>query len=139
MIDHQRVFDLTKWIDEVLSRESIKFSTISPSAISSDGGIYFISDLSQRDEEVVYVGLTSNLSQRICTNQFQGDKNASQIKVALIEHGCAKNLETAKEYLKKHCVVRFDVVGDYREREMREGFAKAILKPKYSLYKSKEH
>ena len=35
--------------------------------------------------------------------------------------------------------VRFDVVPDYREREMREGFAKAILKPQFSLYKSKEH
>ena len=59
--------------------------------------------------------------------------------MALIEHGRAKDLDSAKDYLRKFCAVRFDVVHDYREREMREGFAKAVLKPQFSLYKSKEH
>lgn len=139
MIDHQRIFELTKCLDIVLSWVPLKFDSIAPSSIPSEGGIYFISDLSQRKEEVIYVGLSSNLSQRIYTNQLQGDKMASQIKVAFIEHGRAKNLESAKDYLKKFCVVRFDVVHDFREREMREGFAKAVLKPQFSLYKSKEH
>ena len=59
--------------------------------------------------------------------------------MALIEHGRAKDLDSAEDYLRKFCAVRFDVVHDYREREMREGFAKAVLKPQFSLYKLKEH
>jgi len=139
IINHQRIFDLTKWLEEVLSRDPIKLDSITPSAIPSDGGIYFISDLSQRNEETLYIGQSSNLSQRVYTNQLQGDKMASQIKTALIKHGRAKDLESAKEYLRKFCAVRFDIVPDYREREMREGYAKAVLKPQFSLYKSKEH
>jgi hypothetical protein len=139
MIDYQRIFYLTRWLEEVLSRQPIKFDSIAPSTLPSEGGIYFISDCSQRDEEIIYVGLTSNISRRIYTYHFQGDKRASQIKVAFIQHGRARDLSSAKEYLKKFCTVRFDVVPDYREREMREGFAKALLKPQFSLYKSKEH
>lgn len=139
MIDLQRIFDLTKWLEEVLSREPVKFDSITPSSISSDGGLYFISDLSQRNEEIIYIGLSGNLSQRIYTNQLQGAELDSQIKIALIKHGRAKDLDSAKDYLRKFCAVRFDVVPDYREREMREGFAKAVLKPEFSLYKSKEH
>ena len=139
MIDFQRIFDLTRWLEEVLSGEPIKFASITPSALPSEGGIYFISDFSQRDEEIIYIGLSGNISQRVYTSQLQGDKMASQIKVALIEHGRAKGLPSAKDYLRKSCAVRFGVVPDYREREMREGFAKAVLKPQFSLYKSKEH
>ncbi len=139
MIDFQRIFDLTRWLEEILRRQPIKFDSISPAALPAEGGIYFISDFSQRDEEVLYIGHSSNLSQRVYTNHLQGDKIASQIKKALIEHGRAKDLSAAKDYLKKFCAVHFDVVPDYREREMREGFAKAVLKPQFSLYKSKEH
>ena len=139
MIDFQRIFYLTKWLEGVLSGERFKFDSISPSALPSEGGIYFISDFSQRDEEILYIGLSSKLSQRVYMNQLQGDEMASQIKVALIKHGRAKDLTAAKDYLRKFCAVRFDVVPDYREREMREGFAKAVLKPQFSLYKSKEH
>ena len=139
MIDFQRIFDLIRWLDEVLSRQPVKFDSIIPSALPSEGGIYFISDFSQRDEEIVYIGLTSNLSKRIYTYQFQGGERASQIKAALIQHGRARDLPSAKDYLRRFCAVRFDVVPDYREREMREGFAKAVLKPQFSLYKSKEH
>ena len=138
MIDFQRIFDLTRWLEEALGGEPIKFDSITPSALPSEGGIYFISDFSQRDEEIVYIGLSSKLSQRVYT-QLQGDKSASPIKVALINHGRAKDLASAKNYLQKFCAVRFDVVPDYREREMREGFTKAVLKPPFSLYKSKEH
>ena len=139
MIDHLRIFDLTKWLDDLLKRKPVKFASISPSLIPNEGGIYFISDLSQGLDEVTYIGLSGNLRQRIYTNQFQGDKNASQIKEALIEHKRARDLASAKGYLKKYCHVLFDVVQDYREREMREGFAIAIIKPQFSLYKSKEH
>ena len=138
MIDHQRLFDLTKWLEEVLSRNPIKFNDITPAAIPSKGGIYFISDLSTQKEDLIYIGLSGNLSQRIYTH-LHGDKNGSQIKNAIVDHGRANDFESAKSYLKEHCVVRFDVVPDFREREMREGFAKAILKPPFSLYKSKEH
>jgi hypothetical protein len=139
MIDHQRLFDLTKWLDEVLSHDPIKFSELAPSTIPLQGGIYFISDLSPRYEEIIYVGQSGNLSQRIYMNQLQGDKNGSQIKNAIIAHGRAKDFDSAKIYLKENFGVRFDVVPDFREREMREGFAKAVLKPQFSLYKSKEH
>ena len=138
MIDFQRIFYLTKWLEGVLSGEPIKFDSITPSALPSEGGIYFISDFSQRDEEIVYIGLSGNLSKRIYT-QFQGDERGSLIKKALVEFRRAKNLFSAKDYLRKFCAVRFGVVPDYREREMREGFAKAVLKPQFSLYKSKEH
>jgi hypothetical protein len=139
MIDHQRIFELTKWLDEVLALDPVKFDSLTPAAIPSDGGVYFISDLSQRREEIIYVGLAGNLSQRIYTGQLQGNESSSTIKIALIEHGRAKDLAVAKDYLKKHCGVRFGVVPDYREREMKEGFATAVLKPPFSIYKSKEH
>ncbi|MBM3333449.1 hypothetical protein FJY63_02195 [Candidatus Sumerlaeota bacterium] len=139
MVDHQRVFDLTNWLDDVLRRSALRFDSLTPSSIPSEGGIYFISDFSQRNEEVIYVGLTGNLSQRIYTDQLHGDKINSSVKAALVDHGRAKNMAAAKDYLRKHCGVRYAVVPDYREREMREGFATAILKPPFSIYKSKEH
>ena len=138
MINFQRISDLTKWLDEILGRETIRFNSITRSALPSEGGIYFVSDFSQGDEEVVYVGLSGNLSQRVYT-QLQGDERGSPIKKALVEFRRAKDLFSAKDYLRKFCAVRFDVVPDYRERGMREGFAKAVLKPQFSLYKSKEH
>ena len=139
MIDFQRIFDLTRWLEEVLSRQPVKFDSLEPSTLPSEGGIYFISDFSQRAEEIVYIGLSGNISKRIYLHQFQGSERSSQIKVALIQHGRARDLPSAKDYLRKFCAVRFDIVPDYREREMREGFAKAVLKPQFSLYKSKEH
>ena len=138
MIDFQRIFYLTRWLEEILSRQPVKFDSLAPSALPSEGGIYFVSDFSQGDEKVVYVGLSGNLSQRVYT-QLQGDERGSPIKKALVEFRRAKDLFSAKDYLRKFCAVRFDVVPDYREREMREGFAKAVLKPQFSLYKSKEH
>lgn len=139
MLDFERVFELTRWLDDVLSREPVKFGSLTPSLLPSEGGTYFISDLSQRAEDIVYVGLTGNLRQRVYTQQLQGQKASSQIKIALVQHGRASDLAQAKEYLKKCCAVRFDAIPDFREREMREGFAKAILRPEFSLYKSKEH
>lgn len=139
MINLQRIFYLTKWLEELLHQEPVRFNSIIPSVIPSEGGVYLISNILQGNEEVVYVGQSSNLSQRIYTNQFQGDKMGSQIKTALIKHGYAKNLVSAKDYLKKFCSVRFDIIPDYREREAREGFVKAVLKPQFSLYRSKEH
>jgi exonuclease I len=139
MIDFNRVFELSKWLDNLLRSERKGFSFLAPSDIPSEGGIYIISDLSKDQEEFVYVGQSSNLSQRLYTNQLQGDHAASQIKNALVHFNRTKDLSAAKDYLMKNCAVRIDVVPDYREREMREGFAKAILKPEFALYKSKEH
>lgn len=139
MLDFQRIFELTRWLDGVLSRDPIRFESLVPSLLPSEGGVYFISDLSQRTEDIIYIGLTGNLRQRVYTGQFQGQKASSQIKVAVVQHGRARDLAQAREYLKKCCAVRCDAIPDFREREMREGFAKAVLKPEFSLYKSKEH
>ncbi len=139
MLDFQRIFELTRWLDGVLSREPVRFESLVPSLLPSEGGVYLISDLSQRTEGTIYIGLTGNLRNRVYTQQFQGQKASSQIKVAVVQHGRARDLAHAREYLKKSCAVRWDAIPDFREREMREGFAKAILKPEFSLYKSKEH
>lgn len=139
MINHEKIYDLTKWLDEIVDTDPIGFDILKPSSIPTEGGVYFISDSSHKKEEIVYVGLSGNLRQRIYTNQFQGDESGSQIKKAVIDHGRAKTWESAKEYLKENCGVRFGVVPDFRERQIREGFAIAILKPEFSLYKSKEH
>lgn len=139
MINHQRVFELTLWLNEVLKKHPMKLESITRAAIPPQGGIYLVSDLSRRREKIIYVGKSSNLSQRIYGNQLQGGKANSPLKIALIEYRQARDLFSAKDYLKSFCAVRFDVVDDYREREMREGFAKALLKPEYSLYKTKEH
>ena len=139
MIDFQRVFELARWLDDLLHEEPMRFDSIRPSTIPSEGGIYLISETSRREERILYIGLSGNLSQRIYTSQFQGDSAASPVKAALIEHWRARDLSSAKEYLKARCAVRFSLVPDYREREMREGFGKAVLKPPFSLYRGKEH
>jgi hypothetical protein len=139
MVDFQRIFELTRWLDDLLSGDPIRFESLAASSLPPEGGVYFISDLSQRNEIVVYVGLTGNLRKRVYTQQLQGHKESSQIKVAIIQHGRARDHAQAKEYLRRRCAVRFDAIPDYREREMREGFAKGVLKPEFSLYKSKEH
>ena len=130
---------MTRWLDEVLSHPPLRFDSLKPSTVPEDGGVYLISDHSQGAEEIVYVGLTGNLRRRVCSDQLHGDAIAGTIKPALVHHGRAKDIRSAKEYMRKSCGVRFAVVPDYREREMREGFAKAVLKPQFSLYKSKEH
>ena len=139
MIDFNRVYELSRWLDDLMKSPPKRFDGIAPKDIPVEGGIYIISDMSSEKEEHVYVGLTGNLNRRVHTDHLQGDDISSPTKTALVYFKRTKDMATAKEYMRQKCVVRFDVVPDHREREMREGFVKAILKPEFSLYKSKEH
>ena len=139
MLDCRRVFELTKWLDDLLQQEPLRFSDMQPGDIPQTGGVYLVSDFGHGREEIVYVGLTGKLRQRVWSNQYRGNEKSAPVKVALVHLGRATDMTSAKEYMHEHSAVRFDVVPDYREREMREGFAKAVLNPEFALYKSKEH
>ncbi len=36
-MDFQRIFDLIRWLDEVLNQQSIRFDSITPSVLPSEG------------------------------------------------------------------------------------------------------
>lgn len=139
IVDFGRAFELLKWLDAFLSQPASKYVELKPQNLPESGGVYAVGLDHGGTSKIVYVGLTGNLRNRAYKIHLHGDKAGGQVKNALIHFGYAKTMPEAKAFMLSHCTLRFVEVPDHREREMREGFAKAILQPEFSLYKSKEH
>ena len=105
----RRLAALTEWLSELLEQPPVLFSMLTPSMIPAKGGVYLISLRSSGQDEVVYAGTTSKLSQRVYNNHLHGDRNSSQLKNALVHHGLATDFKSAKDHALRYCAVRYDV------------------------------
>ena len=115
-------------MNEYLEVQPIKFCNLIYKSIPESSGIYIISE---RDtSNIVYIGLSANLRDRIYRNHLMGDAAASSLKRKLMK---LKKLtrQEAKDYIKKYLYVRFKVMPE-KEVKRIEHFMIAILNPKYN-------
>ncbi|HTW92371.1 MAG TPA: GIY-YIG nuclease family protein [bacterium] len=130
---------LGRWLDDFLASRARPFRTLVPSKLPTTGGIYAISITRGPYAGIVYVGTTKNLRQRLYQNHLMGDKHASQLRNALVHFDCAYDHDEAKRFMRESCGYRFFEDTNEKERQVKEAFAIAALRPEFSIYKGKEH
>ncbi len=138
-VDRSRAAELAKWLEGFLSGPSVPCSRLKPSMLPKLGGVYAFETRRGKRSRIVYVGLTGELRRRIYTNHLHGDKHSSQMRTAMVNLGIARDHKRAKQVMRRGYSVRFRVVQGHQQRQMYEGYATAMMKPRFSLYKSKEH
>lgn len=117
-----------------LKAEASPFSDLKRLMIPDVGGVYLITAAINGKEIPYYVGRSKNLRDRIYTSHLMGSINSAQLKKYLVESGECKDLQEAKNFIKKHCLVRWIIEEDTRKRGAIEGYTTGLLFPKYGIY-----
>ena len=115
-------------MEDYLDIKPMKFCDLVYRDIPETSGIYIISE---RDiDNIVYIGLSANLRDRIYRNHLMGDSAASSLKRKLMK---LKKLtrQQAKDYIKKYLFVRFKSIPEKEVKKI-EHFMIAVLNPKYN-------
>ena len=97
--------------------------------IPTDGGIYRVMLRDAGLRKSVYVGQAKNLHQRLVRNHLTGSLERSTLLRKLVKSGQAKDLASAKEFLREQCVIQYLVEAEERRRTRCEHFAIAVLSP----------
>jgi len=131
---------LEKSLRELLRKESLPYTRITPSRLPGSAGVYLISEIIKGKEVALYVGRTKNLSNRLYRNHLMGDLTNARLKKYMTQdsaHSCFKDKNLAKAYIRENCFVRWVLESDIRKRGALEGYFTARLFPKYGI--SEEH
>ena len=108
-----------------------------PSQLPEKAGIYLIFLIENAQEVPLYIGRTTNLRQRIYTNQLMGPTSNARLKKYLIDEHFVTDVESAKKYIKQNCFVKWIFEDDFRKRGALEGYLTGVFFPKYGI--DKEH
>ncbi len=119
-------------LQTLLLNPQLPFDNALHRSLPEKGGVYRIFEKDQSWQSSVYVGKTSNLSNRIYTNHLMGNKDASTLKKKLIKSGKFADKNDVKSYLQSKCLVQYVEVSDELYRTFFEHFAVSVLKPKYN-------
>lgn len=133
-ITKQRAPLLEQKLVELLSADAVHFSSLTPSKVPKEPGVYIISAMLGEDEIPYYIGRTKNLSQRIYNHHLMGPLSNARLKKYLIESGEVSNSATAKVFIRNNCQVRWVIQEGHRERGAIEGYATGVLFPKHGIY-----
>ena len=119
--------------EKILNAPKCYFSEFKPSMIQ-DGlpGVYAITNF--HTGEVLYVGRTKNLRQRLYNNHLMGPTSNARLKKYLIEdpkETAVTDIEEAKDYLKKNCYFQYLTETDVIKRGQIEGLLSFMLNVKY--------
>lgn len=131
---------LNSSLDELLAMKPIAFQIITPSVLPEKAGVYLITEKIGGIENALYVGRTKNIRQRIYTNHLMGAISNARLKKYIIYdemHACFGDVQLAKDYIRKHCQVRWIFQDEMRVRGALEGYFTAKLFPKYGI--AEEH
>ncbi|MCL5265973.1 MAG: hypothetical protein M1343_12435 [Chloroflexi bacterium] len=119
-------------IHKMVSGPKCEFKGLGPTKIPSKPGLYVISD--KTTGEILRAGRTDDqtLSNRIYRNHLMGSQTGN-LRAQLVANGLCEDMESAKEWIRDRCVVRWltieDVVLDLR---WAEHFILAVLRPRFS-------
>ena len=124
-------------IEQIIARLScaavLEYSELpGPSAIPEGKGVYIIFDKVSR--EVLYVGKTTNLRQRLYYNHLMGPLANARLKKYLIEdveYSDIADLGAAKTYIRERCSFLFLLEEDYRKRGHLEGLLSFLCDCRY--------
>lgn len=125
---------LEKRFISLVGATPLPFSELTPSKVPQSGGVYIITALLSGVEQPYYVGRTKNLRQRLYNNHLMGPLSNARLKKHLISAGECENIEDAKRFLKRFCLVRWVEQEGFRERGAIEGYATGLLFPKHGIY-----
>ena len=109
--------------DKVFQSKIYSFSSIVRSELPEEAGVYVI--WVKKTEEVLYVGRTRNIKQRLYTNHLMGNKSSARLKKYLVDdnvnHPEIDDYSKAKEYIRQNCNFQFILCEDNNERGHIEG------------------
>lgn len=108
------------------------FSSIVPSDLPEKAGVYVI--WLKESDEVLYVGRTRNIRQRLYTNHLMGNKSSARLKKYLVDDVSLPEIveyADAKQYIKEHCCFQFILVEDNNERGHVEGLLGFLTEARY--------
>lgn len=129
----QRLIEAQRIAEDVLNAPQIYFNDLKPSTlIDGLAAVYAITDISTG--EVLYVGRTKNIRQRLYNNHLMGPKTNARLKKYLVEDPNKPqitDMATAKEYLKANCYVQYIPEKDSIKRGQIEGLLSYLLNVRY--------
>lgn len=130
--------DLKSKLNELLIADRLEFKTLIPRKITQEGGVYIITDSRNPGNEIpYYIGRTKNLRRRIYTNHLMGPLTNARLKKYLVNDPVQERIldkNSAKEFIRENCSVRWIVEQDYKFRGYYEGYFTGVLKPQYGVY-----
>ena len=122
-------------LDKLLSSSPIPFDETIRSRLPAQHGIYAITVKGASHGDTLRAGRTKTASeglrQRIYQNHLMGRQNGN-LRAQLVRDSICANMEEAKHWIRKNCVVQFVVVQDAEARRWAEHFVLSVLRPRYS-------
>ena len=118
--------------NDIFNSEVYAFSSIVPSILPEKAGVYVI--WLKDTEEVLYVGRTRNIRQRLYTNHLMGNKSSARLKKYLVDDMNLPEIVEyidAKNYMKANCCFQFILVEDNNERGHIEGLLGYLTEARY--------
>lgn len=134
MVDtNQRLIEAQRITEDILSAPKFYFKELKPSMlIDKLAAVYSITDASTG--EVLYVGRTKNIRQRLYNNHLMGPKTNARLKKYLVDDPNQPQITdmlAAKEYLKSSCYAQFIPEDDMVKRGQIEGLISYMLNVRY--------
>lgn len=116
----------------LINSKVYSFSNVKPSELPKKAGVYII--WLKDTEEVLYVGRTTNLKQRLYNNHLQGNQSTARLKKYLVEdknYPNINNYSDAKDFLKKQCSFQYILENNNSARGRIEGLIGYLTDVRY--------
>lgn len=121
-----RIEQYSNMIEELTLGVIFSFKTTKPREVPSLAGVYAIYNNS---DDVIYVGTSKNMKNRIFTNHKNGNMKASSFRVQVSRLLRSKDEYEIKNYIVENCRFRVLSIEDNNERYKFEHFAIGVLNP----------
>lgn len=126
----ERLSSLMDCVENLESQDWTAFKDLKPSDLPVRGGVYVIAD----ENEVLYVGQTTDMQRRLYTNHLMGNASTARLKKYLWEDTDKPGIEDmsdAKTYLRNHCRFRWIPEENARHRGLIEGGLRFAYNARY--------
>lgn len=129
----QRFIEAKRITEDILNAPKLYFKDLKPSMLVDKlAAVYAITDASTG--EVLYVGRTKNIRQRLYNNHLMGPKTNARLKKYLVEdpdQAQITDMLAAKEYLKANCYAQYIPEDNMVKRGQIEGLISYMLNVRY--------
>ena len=129
----QRLIEAQHITEDILNAPKLYFKDLKPSMLVDKlAAVYAITDASTG--EVLYVGRTKNVRQRLYNNHLMGPKTNARLKKYLVEDPDQPQITdmlAAKEYLKANCYAQYIPEDNMVKRGQIEGLISYMLNVRY--------
>ena len=129
----KRLEDARRLTEMLLHSKKYFFDVLTPSMLTNKlPVVYAITD--KTSGEVLYVGRTKNLRQRLYNNHLMGTLTNARLKKYLIQDPNMPEItdkESAKDYIKTNCYFQYIAESDTTKRGQIEGLISFMLDVRY--------